>query len=103
MNSAEQALLGKWISDNADRSGQYSTLEFRSDGRLYYTSYIGDKCQKIFLTYHVENEFIVTDQPSHPRQERTSFVLTEDGRLELTYRGEKSSYTKSKGGEGLLR
>jgi hypothetical protein len=95
MNRAEQMLLGKWISAPDDQSSEESTLEFKAGGQLDYTIRGADKDQKIFLTYRVEGDVLVTDQPSHPREERTSFVLTDEGKLVLMYGDQRSSYVRA--------
>jgi len=86
-------LLGKWSSEPG--SDEVTTLEFRKNGQLEYTICGAKKDQKIFLTYRVENNTLVTNQPSHPREERTPFALTEDGKLVLTYGNQRSLYIRA--------
>ena len=86
MESDNELLLGTWIRDPEDvesirRFGNVK-LHFTEDGQLIYTILGEEKDQKIFLTYRVENNVLITDQPSDPREERTNFRITEDGKLE---------------------
>lgn len=81
-------LLGIWISDPEGVSldqFQRIQLEFTEDGQLFYTL-VEDEGDKIMLlTYRIEGDSIITDQPSHPREERTKFSFTPDGKLILIY------------------
>jgi hypothetical protein len=83
-------LRGKWRSEGSDRT----TLNFKEGGMLEYTIPGADKDQIIFLTYRIEGSVLITDQPSHPREERTTFQLTPDGKLRLAYGGEEGVYAK---------
>ena len=92
MGSNDRSLLGKWLSEPG--SGEVTTLEFNEGSQLDYIIHGAEKDQKIFLTYRVENNTLITDQPSHPREERTPFVLTEDGKLVLVYGDQRSLYIR---------
>ncbi|MDP2174126.1 MAG: hypothetical protein Q8J62_10165 [Candidatus Cloacimonadaceae bacterium] len=98
-NNEIQSLYGIWISDTEGPTTQFENekimLEFVDDGRLIYTIISTDKDQKIFLTYQVENDVLITNQNSHPRKEETSFCFTSDGKLILIYGDKRSIYTKS--------
>jgi len=80
-------LVGTWKTDvqDADALQQYSemTLEFHSDGTLLNKIHQNGKDQIMFLTFRVEPGFIVTNQPSHPRTEKTAYEVTKDGKLIL--------------------
>jgi hypothetical protein len=92
VNAIEQRLLGRWISGE---TAEICTLQFSEGGLLDYTIHGSDKDQTILLTYRVEGDVLITDQPSHPREERTSFVLTEDDRLILTFGDHESMYVRA--------
>lgn len=98
MSQSEKKLLGKWISEpggsEIHESYEDTTLEFKQGGRLDYTIHGSEKDQKIFLTYRVEDNILITDQPSHPREERTPFMFAEDGRLVLVYGGQRYLYVR---------
>jgi hypothetical protein len=91
-------LLGKWQLDAGDIRGRAvygeTTLDFLDDGTLVYTEHEGAKQQISILTYRIEDGWIVTNQPSQPRIEKTPFELTDDGKLVLVYGGITSVYVK---------
>jgi hypothetical protein len=93
------ALLGTWKSDPNDPAASLAygkvTLEFGGDGALLYISHGSDKDDVMRLTYTVEPDFIVTNQPSQPRLERTRYRFTDDGRLILSFTGQESSYVRA--------
>lgn len=95
---AEEKLLGCWISDpqdldGIDRFGQVS-LEFSGNGRLKYTVHEAGKRQIMFLTYRVERDLLITNQPSAPREEITRFEITPSGKLRLLYEERTSTYVR---------
>jgi hypothetical protein len=94
----EQQLVGKWISDPEDTEGisEYDnvSLDFSKDGRLTYTVHDQGKRRIVLLTYRVEGDVLVTDQPSDPREERTRFEITPSGRLVLLYEQRPSTYVR---------
>jgi hypothetical protein len=51
----------------------------------------------MLLTFGVELGFIVTNQPSLPRSEKTAYEVTRDGRLVLNFSGQRSVYYRAKG------
>ena len=91
-------LMGIWHSDPTDRLGQRligtGTLEFREDGVLVYTSHEALSDQVSLLTYGIEDGWLVTDQPSAPKIERTQASLAPDGRLILEYDGMPVRYVR---------
>jgi hypothetical protein len=99
MGERATGLIGTWKSDPDDATGAKGygrvTLEFGSDGTLLYISHGADKDEIIRLTYLIEPGFIVTNQPSHPKLERTRYSFTSDGRLILAFGGQQSRYVRS--------
>ena len=91
-------LLGTWHSDPTDVAGTPSfgdvTLKFEEDGTLLYVVHENDRDQIMRLMFRVEPGFIVTDQPSHPRVEKTAYEFTTDGIFILAFGGEKSRYVR---------
>ena len=47
------------------------------------------------LTYRVDGDTLVSNQPSAPREERTHFVIQGDGTLILALGGEQSRFQRS--------
>ena len=92
-------LVGRWITDPTDKEAlkDYgpATLVFTESGDLRYIIHAEDKNQIMLLTYRIENGTLITNQPSEPREERTEFFLTPDGKLVLDYGGTKAHYVRS--------
>jgi len=91
-------LIGTWLIDETDKAalGAYgdATLHFGHDGALTYTIREGEKLQIIKMTYTVEGDMIVTDQPSAPNVERTEFTLSSDDILTLNFGGMPSRFKR---------
>jgi hypothetical protein len=82
------ALVGRWRLTGADGDlhlGEVVRMEFRRGGQLVYTIDAGDRDQIMLLTWRVEGDTLVTDQPSAPRIERTKFTLLGADTLVLDY------------------
>lgn len=87
MESNHSQLTGKWASE--DNAIEKTTLEFKPDGEFEYTICGEHKDQKIFLTYRVEKDALITVQPLCSREERTLFKFTEDGKLAFLHGGDQ--------------
>jgi hypothetical protein len=91
-------LVGHWVSDPGDvvQSETYEqvSLDFSSNGTLVYAARTGSKREYIFLTWSVEGDVLVTDQPSTPKQERTKFNVDPDGKLSLLYADRRSVFVR---------
>lgn len=96
----DQEFLGTWKADAVDEAALRSfgdvILEFADDGTLRYTIHENGKDQIMLLTFRVEPGFIITDQPSHPRPERTAYEFLPDGQLVLSFGGQKLRYRRVK-------
>jgi hypothetical protein len=96
MTDDRDKLIGVWKIDEQDaaslRSYGNTTLEFEMDGALRYTVHENGKDQIMLLTFQVEPGFIITNQPSHPRPEKTAYEVTREGKLVLNFGGKKSVY-----------
>jgi hypothetical protein len=71
-------------------------LEFAPEGRLACVFLEGDRQQIIRLTYHVDGDYVVTDQPSQPRPERSKAEF-EGQDLILDFQGVKTRLTRADG------
>ena len=82
--------------DDASRIAEFgrATLEFRSSCQVVYTINPDDRDQIMLLTYRVMGEYLVTDQPSAPRADRTKFSVSPDGRLLLNYGSGAARYVR---------
>jgi hypothetical protein len=84
-------LIGDWQVDPADLAAidafGLASLTFGPDGDLTYAVQSSDGLQMMLLTYRVEGDNLVTNQPSAPREERTPWAIDGAGRLTLTFGG----------------
>jgi hypothetical protein len=87
----DNALLGTWVTDPTDEVTRerfgHLVMCFEADGSLTYTIRTEERDRIMLLRYRVERDVVITDQPSAPREERTQFGFTSEGRLVLNYRG----------------
>lgn len=84
-------LVGTWRS--ADSS---DVMEFFSSGELHFRSATGDETIGIvILTYQIEGDVIVTDQPSHPAEEQTQFFIQDETLLLTAPDGTQTTWTRS--------
>jgi hypothetical protein len=83
-------LLGTWRQEDSEEE-----MEFLGNGEMRYrTPTAADKVGVMFLTYRVEGDVIISDQRSHPHEERTRYALR-NGRLYLTGPdGTESTWTR---------
>jgi len=65
-------------------------MTFHPDGRLIYSIYLKDRIQIMKLTFRVSGDTIISDQPSHPKEERSRFSFEDDGVLVLEHEGRKA-------------
>ena len=91
-------LLGTWRLDPTDdvarqRYGNI-TLKFGADGTLLYIVHQPDKDQVVRLIFRIEDSFIITDQPSERRIEKTAYEFLADGTLVLAFGGVKSRFVR---------
>ena len=81
---AGRALLGKWMGRF---NGEPIAMEFHKGGRLAYVALSPRGPTQIMrLTWRVEGDDLITDQPSHPDEQRTKFSVSGDV-LSLTLAG----------------
>ena|SRR5258705_9837938 len=92
-------LVGSWITDPTDKEAldEYgsTTLVFTESGDLRYIIHAEGKDQVMLLTYRIDRGTLITNQPSDPKEERTDFFFTPDGKLVLDYGGSKTHYVRS--------
>ena len=69
-------------------------LEFMADGRLTYTADLGAKRQIMNLTFQVDGDRILTDQPSSPRLDQTRFWFETPDRLVLQHDAQRSWFQR---------
>jgi hypothetical protein len=85
--SVRDDLVGYWRTDPDDRWSlrEYGDVSLFFDSRdgLVYTLHLKNRKQIMQMKYRVDGNFLITDQPSAPREEKTEFFFTPDGRLAL--------------------
>ncbi|MBL9184159.1 MAG: hypothetical protein JNN17_18590 [Verrucomicrobiaceae bacterium] len=92
----DERLFGKWrlITTTAIDTAEDTVSEFTPDGRLIYSITEGGNTGIMNLIYRTENGYILSNQPSHPREDRTKYDFTEDGALILDYGGERTTFSR---------
>jgi hypothetical protein len=91
-------LIGTWNSDESDEATQKAlgkvTMTFTEDGKLIYDIFEGSKQQRMSMTYKVQGNTIISDQPSHPQGQRTKYKIENDDKLILDFEGEKTIFKR---------
>jgi len=94
----DQRLLGKWSIDPTDEPSiqMYGKIEmdFDSKGNLRYAVASESGWQVMLMTWRVDGNVIVTNQPSHPREERTPFELSPEGVLTVAFGGVSTRFLR---------
>lgn len=62
-------------------------MNFRPSGQLTYGALNEGRWQVMLMSYRVEGATLITDQPSSPREESTSFALLDERTLQLEFGG----------------
>ena len=86
-SSSREDLLGVWQAEGVE-------IVFRSDGTMDYTAIEPGKRQIMKLTYRIDGDEIISNQPSAPREERTKYSF-ENGTLVLVFDGERSTFRRA--------
>jgi hypothetical protein len=89
-------LIGIWNSDETDETLGKVTMTFTEDGKLVYDIFEGDKQQRMNMVYKVQGDTIISDQPSHPQEQRTRYKVENGDKLILGFEGEKTVFNRSK-------
>jgi len=94
----DKNLIGTWNTDEDDEKTMQTigkvTITFTHDGKLVYDIIEDGKIQRINMIYKVEGDFIISDQPSNPQEQKTKFKL-ENNKLLLVFNGEKTMFKRS--------
>lgn len=90
----KQELIGKWEMEKRSPSDhERIILEIKDDDTLIYTTLKDHQKQIIFLTYNLEDNLLITDQPSAPGIERTQ-VSFKGMKLIFNFEGEISIFNR---------
>jgi len=88
-------LIGCWQRIEPSVEGELAAeIQFRGHGQLRYCVLTFDSWQIMKLTYCVEGDALITDQPFAPRMERTRILFEQDGTLVLEYQGVRSKFRR---------
>jgi hypothetical protein len=95
--TSRKSLLGKWQFSHAEQgypAQAGATLEFRPDGTLIY-AYPGRGGVAIMnLTFTTDQNWLVTNQPSAPRADRTEFDVQHGSTLVLKRDGKRAWFRR---------
>ena len=86
----DTGLIGVWNSDMTDPTTKNMgkvTMTFTKDGSLIYDIYEGDKLQRMNMVYCISGDTIISDQPSHPQEQKTKYKLENNDKLILEFEG----------------
>jgi hypothetical protein len=101
--SDDPRLHGCWVlvrsEDPTIEIGEGVEMEFSADGKLTYTIKQSDRRQIMNLVYEVQGAEIVSNQPSAPAENRTSYAIDDAGQLVLGFGGARSWYQRPSGGD----
>lgn len=97
----EADLIGRWRSDASDPVTQASIgdsiQEFFPGGLLMYATRQNGQMAVMELTYRLENNWLITDQPSAPHEQRMLVSIDSDGRLLLGPSEERTIFLRAAG------
>ena len=98
LQNMDKGLIGIWNSDQSDEPTKNCvgkvTMTFKEDGQLFYDIVAGDKLQRMNLVYKVSGDTIISDQPSHPQEQRTKFKIENGNKLTMEFDGEKTVFIR---------
>lgn len=78
------ALHGRWRAVAPLPAGiEDHAIEFTPAGEAVYSVFEHEGIARMLLTWRLEGDVLVTDQPSEPREERTRFAIDAAGELRL--------------------
>jgi hypothetical protein len=87
----DTGLIGVWKSDVNDQATKNSignvTMTFTKDGNLIYDIHEGDKLQRMNMIYRISGDTLISDQPSHPQEQRTKYKFENNDKLILEFEG----------------
>lgn len=97
-HSRTPTLVGAWQVDPADAAtlNAFGNVEMQFDerGNLRYVVKGREADQIILMTYKVEGDEILSDQPSHPRPQRSKYLLGTDGSLTIYFDGRATRFIR---------
>lgn len=99
MTHSHNNLIGYWLIESAPKDSTEGSgevyLRFTDDGLLQWGYENQWRICVISHNYRIENNKILTICPPNPREESSSFVITEDGKLKLFYSNYETIWVKT--------
>ena len=95
--AVDERLLGTWQLVKSDGSidvGNGVTMTFTRDGKLTYVIHQNASDQVMNLVFSVDGNRLLTNQPSSPQLESTTFAFDDEDHLVLDYGGGKSWFAR---------
>jgi hypothetical protein len=95
---SDERFVGTWRLLKADGGvdvGEAVTMTFTADGKLVYVIHQKESDQIMNLFYMVNGNYLITNQASEPREEKTLFDFDSDGNLILDYGGSKTWFARA--------
>lgn len=94
-----EQLMGRWKTDLHDTSTRIvvgeAIQEFFPGGLLMYAVRRDDQTAVMELNYQLEGDWLMTNQPAAPRQDRTRILLDEHGRLILGEGADRTVFVRA--------
>ena len=91
------SLVGCWLlidSPNGIDAGERVEMKLEPSGRMIYAILEKGRWKLMILSYRVEGNLIISNQPSAPREKRTEFSFSEPDTLNLEQPGNVSSFRR---------
>lgn len=92
-------IVGTWDSDLNDPTTKNNignvSITFTEDGRLIYDLHEGKKLQRMYMTYRISEDTIISDQPSHQQEQKTKYKFVNNDNLILEFEGIKSVFVRA--------
>jgi hypothetical protein len=89
----DSRLVGSWIADSTEFNR--TKVIFKRNGKLISEIYENDKTVIMNLIFETNGDFIISDQPSHPKIEKTKYNIYGD-LLIMDFEGEFTKYKRIK-------
>lgn len=91
-------LFGKWTTDKNDKQtvdllGDV-IMTFTAKGELIYEIKEDDRLQIINMIFWTEDNYIISDQPTHPKKEKTKYSFGTADSLILELEGQATRFIK---------
>jgi hypothetical protein len=91
-------LIGVWVSDLDDELTVSNLgnvkMTFSDTGGLIYDIIEDSKVQRINMIFWTDGNTLISDQPSHPKKQKTKFEFESDRKLILEFGGERSVFLR---------